>query len=116
MAFRRNLLDYVHLSVVILIAVLILSSSTFSGQEIKNITIGGAFSLSGNDTTWGDCLMATLLAIDHINNDSSLLPGYRLNMEWGDTKVKHNYDIYYYALAKTCENSTADSCFLVEKQ
>lgn len=88
MAFRRDFLNDFRLFILIILVMLaLLNPLARSEQELKNITIGGAFSLSGNGTTWGDCLMATLLALDHINNNSNLLPGYHLNMEWGDTRV-----------------------------
>ena len=32
----------------------------------------------------------TRLALDHINNDSSILPGYTLDMVTGDSKVRFN--------------------------
>jgi hypothetical protein len=33
----------------------------------------------------------TRLALDHINNDSSILPGYTLDMVTGDSKVRYLY-------------------------
>ncbi len=33
-------------------------------------------------------LPASLMALEHINANPNILPGYRLNMIWNDTKVR----------------------------
>ena len=39
----------------------------------------------------------TRLALDHINNDSSILSGYTLDMVTGDSKVRLHFTYFYMA-------------------
>ncbi len=41
--------------------------------------------------------VGTRLALDHINNDSSILPGYTLDMVTGDSKVRYMYCFDWFA-------------------
>lgn len=75
---------------IILVAVFLPTKKTIAINKsltIKNITIGGLFSLNGTNAAWGDCLIAAKFAINHINNDSRILHGYRLNLSWGNAQV-----------------------------
>ena len=53
----------------------------------KSIYIGGSYSLDGDGTSVGDCLIASHFALEHINNDSSILQGYKLKLAWGNAGV-----------------------------
>ena len=61
-------------------------STTYTGNKTA-ITIGGTYSYSGVGTSFGDCLIATMFALQHINNDSRLLDQYHLNLAYGNTQV-----------------------------
>ncbi|RDD36398.1 Gamma-aminobutyric acid type B receptor subunit 2, partial [Trichoplax sp. H2] len=69
----------------------LLTGQNFSIDKLENgaktaITIGGTYSLDGDGTFFGDCLIATMFALQHINNDSKILDNYHLNLTWGNTK------------------------------
>ena len=52
----------------------------------KNITLAGAFSLTG---IWksGALLTSAIMAVDYVNNRSDLLPDYYLDLQVADTQV-----------------------------
>jgi hypothetical protein len=58
-----------------------------------NITLAGLFPL---DTSlgWG-VLKAAILALNHVNADDSVLPGYQLVMKWNDTKVGTTFILFF---------------------
>lgn len=61
-------------------------STAYTGNKTA-ITIGGTYSYTGFGTSFGDCLIATMFALQHINDDSRLLEQYHLNVIYGNTKV-----------------------------
>ena len=58
--------------------------------EPKNITdlyLLGLWAMTGPWPGGYGILPAALMAMEHINKDPSMLPGYRLNMIWNDSAV-----------------------------
>ncbi|EDV28649.1 uncharacterized protein TRIADDRAFT_51773 [Trichoplax adhaerens] len=55
-------------------------------DSLKSIYIGGSFSLDGDGTSVGDCLIATHFALEHINNNSNILQGYNLKLISGNAR------------------------------
>ncbi|RDD41746.1 Gamma-aminobutyric acid type B receptor subunit 2 [Trichoplax sp. H2] len=66
---------------------LVVACQSMPMQNRHPITILGGFSLSGG---WigGGSVGAAILGLQHINQNSSLLPKYYLNMTWSDTKCQ----------------------------
>ena len=68
-------------------------------DSCKKLYIAGLFPMSDDDHTYNrrsggghaqigqGVLPAVILALRHINDDRSILTGYKLIMEWRDTKV-----------------------------
>ena len=58
-------------------------------NAVKTLYIGGLFPMTSSTVaSAGKALLpASELAIDMVNNRSDVLPGYRLQLVWNDTKV-----------------------------
>ena len=74
---------------------LVLQAFTFSfvfgeisqNSTLKDIYILGLFPMEGAWTGGLGIQPAAEIAIDYVNRDTNVLPGYRLNMLWNNTKV-----------------------------
>lgn len=72
-------------------------ASSFSSQKrkpldkskLKYIEIGGLFPMNGTTGWLGGqgCLPAAMMALEDVNNDKELLPGYYLNITWNNSQV-----------------------------
>lgn len=71
-----------------------LSTSSVKNADIsskKNLYIGGFFGVNITETrAWSSAALipALEMALDHVNNDSSILADYQLNYVWRDSKVR----------------------------
>lgn len=55
----------------------------------KDLYLLGLFPIEGNWGAWGKAfILASEMALDHINNRSDILQGYTLKLDWNDTKVQ----------------------------
>ena len=72
-----------------LAAVLLVSVCTCGGEEeLKDLHLMGLFNIVGTTFISGDAtLMAANMALEHINNRSDVLGGYRLVLHVNDTHV-----------------------------
>ena len=70
--------------------------------EQKDLNIMGFLPMTGTMFRGGPaCLLATNMAIDHVNEREDILEGFRLNLVWRDSKVSiHNLCllVYFYAI------------------
>ena len=62
-----------------------------SGDDLKTIYIGGLFEITSDSEVGEGCteLAAARLALHHVNN-ARVIPGYRLDIVYNDTKVRNN--------------------------
>ncbi|XP_022093142.1 gamma-aminobutyric acid type B receptor subunit 1-like [Acanthaster planci] len=69
---------------------LIFLSLTTETLCLTNITLGGLFSFGGAGTDWDGSaiLQSTLLALQHVNEDPSVLPGYYLKLDVKNSKCR----------------------------
>ena len=65
-------------------------SVTTGISSLTNITLGGLFSLGGPGSDWDGTatLKAAEMALMHVNNDPDVLPGYFLNIDTKNSKVR----------------------------
>lgn len=68
------------------------------GNSTKKATIhiAGLFPLSHDQPEGAigrGVLPAVQLALDHVNNNTDILKGYQLEMEWNDTKVRSTFPV-----------------------
>ena len=56
-------------------------------SNLTDIYIAGLFPMEGWWPGGAALRIATDMALEHINARLDMLPGYRLNMEWANTKV-----------------------------
>ena len=59
-------------------------------SKLKYIEIGGLFPMNGT-TGWiggQGCLPAAMMALEDVNNNEDLLPGYYLNLTWKNSQVR----------------------------
>ena len=68
---------------------LALSQPTMSSRPRTNLHIGGLFPISGTGGWQGGqgCLPAARMALNDVNDEPYLLPGYRLVLHWNDSQV-----------------------------
>ena len=67
-----------------------------ANQEKKTLTIGGLYA-TGSITTFQNAsgIIETVnKALQFINERSQILPGYKLQIHWRDTKVSVNFDVF----------------------
>ena len=70
----------------------------------KVLHLAGLFPLSVGNVGRG-VLPAVELAMRHVNNHSSILPGYKLEMAWNDTQVRQYYlSLLFFSGAMHCNN------------
>ena len=71
-----------------------MSRSLFSDEKAVPVDrepiLSTTIYFAGMFPSWPRLEDGTRLALDHINNDSSILPGYTLDMVTGDSKVRFN--------------------------
>ena len=61
-----------------------------SDPPLKDLYIMGLYPMEGSWAGGHALLPATQLGLQHVNDRSDILPGYRLNLIWSDTKVSGN--------------------------
>ena len=67
------------------------TSSMKDVSSKKDLYIGGFFGVNITEAgAWSSAALipALEMALDHVNNDSSILADYQLNYEWRDSKVR----------------------------
>lgn len=65
--------------------------------QLRPIRLQGYIPMTGEGWSGGKaCLVATLMAVRHVNERSGLLNGYSINYSWTDSKVMNQ--IYVYVL------------------
>lgn len=64
-------------------------SLVFSARSLKTLYIGGLFPMTGPSAAYAgeELLRVSKLAINMVNSRSDVLPDYRLQLVWNDTKV-----------------------------
>ncbi|XP_022092951.1 gamma-aminobutyric acid type B receptor subunit 2-like [Acanthaster planci] len=69
---------------------LVLLSLTLPTVCLTNITLGGLFSLGGAGSDWDGSaiLQAALMALQHVNEDPTVLPDYHLHIEVKNSKCR----------------------------
>ena len=84
----------------LLILCCLLLTSTINGDSSKSkidLYIGGFFGVNITAGAWSSAALipALEMALDHVNNDSSILADYQLKYVWRDSKViaKHAFTI-----------------------
>ena len=67
------------------------NKSRAGGKDDRGVLhIAGLFPMTHHNNDLGrGVLPAVQLAMEHINNDSTILPNHRLNMVWNDTQVSN---------------------------
>ena len=56
-------------------------------NDIQDIYVLGMWPMEGPWSGGQGLIPAALMALEHVNSDPTILPGYRLNMIWNDSKV-----------------------------
>ena len=56
----------------------------------KNIYVGGIFPMVGGWPGGQACLPSAIMALNEVNLNHSMLPGYRLNLKWFNSEVLFN--------------------------
>ncbi|XP_038066081.1 gamma-aminobutyric acid type B receptor subunit 1-like [Patiria miniata] len=69
---------------------LTLLSLTMGTSSLTNVTLGGLFSFGGAGTDWdgGAILQSTLMALQHVNEDPTVLPEYHLKLDVKNSKCR----------------------------
>ena len=91
MAINFAMAEYLLLrSIGFFITTLTFVSLTTGISSLTNITLGGLFSLGGPGSDWDATaiLKAAEMALQRVNSDPDFLPGYYLNIDNKNSKVK----------------------------
>ena len=69
---------------------------TSHDSKLTNLHIGGLFPVSGTGGWQGGqgCLPAARMALNDVNNEAYMLPGYKLVLHWNDSQVSLFSSIY----------------------
>ncbi|XP_041352639.1 gamma-aminobutyric acid type B receptor subunit 1-like [Gigantopelta aegis] len=73
--------------------------------RLKDIYILGLFPMDGDYAGGKGIKPAVDVTMSYVNSDSNVLPGYRLNMKWNDTKCHAGYGIKILAY-RMCSSTT----------
>ena len=65
-----------------------------TNESVVDLYLLGLWPMQGGWPGGVGILPAALMALDHVNADPTILPGYRLNMIWNDTQVGNYYSKY----------------------
>lgn len=73
-------------------------ASTSGPHKLTNLHIGGLFPISGTGGWQGGqgCLPAARMALNDVNAEPYLLPGYRLVLHWNDSQVSLSSDFFVF--------------------
>ncbi len=58
------------------------------GGDVKDIYIMGLFPMEGMWSGGESMMIAAQMGMDHVNQRTDILPGYKLNLVWDCTKVR----------------------------
>jgi hypothetical protein len=61
----------------------------------KNLYVGGIFPMVGSWPGGQSCLPSAIMALNEVNLNDSILPGYRLNLDWYNSEVSFNYNKFH---------------------
>ena len=107
---------YLFIIIVTVTAYIINPRSNIAGGKKHDVYIAGFFPFDEN-VAEGEIgrgvLPAVRLAVDHINDNPTVLRNYILHLWWNDTKVIHLYYYYYYSKTRFITRPTTTSLFAV---
>ncbi|OQV25760.1 Gamma-aminobutyric acid type B receptor subunit 1 [Hypsibius exemplaris] len=90
-------------SVLLLLACVTISTRLPTTEGLKDLVLAGIFPIKGEGGWAGGvgCYPAAEMALEHVNTQSDLLPGYRLVLHWNDSECEPGkgitilYDLLY---------------------
>lgn len=56
-------------------------------KKTKNLYVGGIFPMVGSWSGGQSCLPSAIMALNEVNLNASILPNYRLNLNWFNSEV-----------------------------